>query len=375
MITIRQATLADKPHIFDFLEKAYDFQGRHKFPRRWEWEYKNNPFRNKDDLPVWLAVDEDKRIIGQICSMVEPLKVNQDVTIQLFWAVDLIVLPEYRNQKIGFLLSKALYEHNKNICALPMSKAFRHYLTEFSSKSINAVSVYQRLSWIDKESILEAVRSRTVNKKRVAYIPRLVKYLLLDRVLAGVINFYSCINNASLPQFNESEIEIKQVDKFDCSIDEFWAKVSPEYQVIIKRNSEFLNWKYVNQPFMDYKIFIAMKNSAISGYIILRHAAAPESNTGIIADIFTSPKDKTTINSLLKFAVEYFRHHKAKYIQAAHSNQSYKDAFIQFGFKQLRVVVPMFNSLIESEREELLRDNQEWFFGRSDHDWDQFPYS
>ena len=76
MIEIRQATLSDKERIFDFLANAYQEMSCYKYPERWEWEYQHNPFVKDQNLPIWIAVENGEKIVGQICVMVEPLKIG-----------------------------------------------------------------------------------------------------------------------------------------------------------------------------------------------------------------------------------------------------------------------------------------------------------
>ena len=83
MITIRRATLEDKPAIFAFLEKAYGDKARYKYPERWEWQFEKNPYKPNDELPVFIAVTEDGQVVGQSAAMYEPLKIEQEANPRL----------------------------------------------------------------------------------------------------------------------------------------------------------------------------------------------------------------------------------------------------------------------------------------------------
>ena len=124
MVEIRQATLADKQAIFEFLSKAYGELAQYKFPERWEWQFENNPFRKDDELPIWIAVDEEGNVAGQIGAMIEPLKIGAEI-YKLGWGVDAMLLPEYRGQKIGSKLYKADFEGNDIYIGLRMTETAR----------------------------------------------------------------------------------------------------------------------------------------------------------------------------------------------------------------------------------------------------------
>ena len=64
MTTIRQATLADKAAIFDFLRIAYARGSEFKFPDRWEWAFERNPF--VEGLPIWIAIAEGGAWSGRV---------------------------------------------------------------------------------------------------------------------------------------------------------------------------------------------------------------------------------------------------------------------------------------------------------------------
>ncbi len=97
MAVVRRATQADREAIFQFIQKAYPSRWQYKIPERWQWEYVDNPFLEGDELPVWIAVEDDggpgARVLGQTCALVEPLKIGSQV-YRAGWSVDTFLLPE-----------------------------------------------------------------------------------------------------------------------------------------------------------------------------------------------------------------------------------------------------------------------------------------
>ncbi len=125
---------------------------------------------------------------------------------------------------------------------------------------------------------------------------------------------------------------------------------------------------------MSYQKFIALRDGKPIGYIVLRIAAPPESNSGIIADLFILPEDDIGIRSMLAFAVQYFKQHQVRYIQGASSVDVYQKGFTALGFKKVKALVPLFHDGKNLVSEDLPEMKTGWFLGRSDHDWDQYPY-
>ena len=116
-IVIRQATLKDREAIWDFMRAAYEEDSpgvvQYKVPRRWNWQFADNPFvKDKEEgdlLPIWLAC-HGQEIAGQMCAM--PMRITiGGRTYDGGWGCDFIVLKKYRGLGIGWRLNQAYCEH------------------------------------------------------------------------------------------------------------------------------------------------------------------------------------------------------------------------------------------------------------------------
>jgi len=373
MIEIRRATRADKQAIFEFLPKAYADMSRYKFPARWEWQFEDSPFRNGEELPVWLAVDEKGEVVGQICTMVEPLKLGSETHL-LGWGVDAFLLPQCRGQGIGARLYEAALNDSSIYIGLRMTDGARRIQTALGCTPVDTVAVMSRVARFDSDYVFAASRCRLASGRMGRALLRLLHGLRLDWLVATLVNLTVGIQDLRLSFRASAEMEIKQIDEFDHTIDQFWSEVSPRYHAIVRRTSEYLNWKYVRQPHMNYQLFTAATRGRICGYVILRRTRPPESNSGIIADLLAPPDDTTTIHSLLAFAVRYFKHQNVNHISAASSVHTYEAALRALGFRRQKVWAPLLHSRVRTSAMQSTSGPGSWFFGRSDSDSDQFPY-
>lgn len=374
MITIRQANINDKIAIFEFLKKAFPENWQYKFPERWEWQFINNPFNDHESLPIYIAVDEDGTVAGQSCAMYEMLKVGDQI-YRLAWALDAFVLPQYRGRNLGYETLRINCESNDLWMGLIMAESSRHILTKLGCKPVDTVSIYKRLVWMDTRFLRDSFKLWIKNRKCDHLLERIFTFFHFDQFFQFLFNLGIWIKDISIGRTRDPAIEIKLVDRFDENADILWQKISSQFPVIIQRDSHFLNWKYVEQPHMDYKLFIALCSGDIRGYMILRKTRAPESNSGIIADLFVAPYDNQTIRSLLAFAVKYFKEMKVNFIHAATTTHEYKKNLIRFGFKEFKRARPLLHSNSDSPINEIIFKSENWFLGRSDHDWDQYPYA
>jgi len=76
----------------------------------------------------------------------------------------------------------------------------------------------------------------------------------------------------------------EEIDSFDNRFDELWKIGQTQFKLIGERNHEFLNWRFQNCDYIDYKKYIIKdrKTNAVFGYIVYRI----ESNTVNISDCF-----------------------------------------------------------------------------------------
>ncbi|HNB55270.1 MAG TPA: GNAT family N-acetyltransferase, partial [Anaerolineales bacterium] len=186
-ILVRQATLADKTALFDFLRQAYPERSQYKFPERWEWEFEKNPFARgtlfvRGRLPIWIALD-GVRVVGQSCALVEPLVVHGQET-RVGWGVDFFVLPEYRGQGLGTRLQQANDTSHEIFMSLSMAAAASRIKANIGLQPLPPVPLLMKIVRHDPESVLKTLAARTKLPEkliRVSGIHRLGASLLTQR--------------------------------------------------------------------------------------------------------------------------------------------------------------------------------------------------
>lgn len=365
--TIRRATLEDKPVIFAFLDQAYGVNAKDKYPERWEWQFEHNPYKPDNKIPVYIALNEEGKVVAQSAAVYEPLQIDgkrQDFA----WAVDAFVLEDYRGKNLGFETLRMNRDHHPIWMGMVMAPSSRHILTKLGCKEIESVSLFRKLIYVDKESIVRAAINDEGRLRWMAPVVSVVKKLHLDDFASKAINLVLNLRNPIRLAFYDKSIMINKIDHFGTKFDEFWQLVKSNYPVSIIRDSEFLRWKYELQPGLDYRVFTADYDGDMRGYMILR-SATEQDNTGIIADLLTFPNDTDVLNALVNFAIRYFRDEKMKYISAATSLACQMTAFESLGFKKYKEILPLLY-LVEDKFEQVFSSGM-WYLGRSDHDWDQ----
>lgn len=385
MITVRRAVPEDREAVFAFSKLAYPDRWQYKVPERWQWEYVDNPFLPDDRLPVWIAVDEDEhKVIGQTCAMVEPLKLG-DVITRVGWSVDTFLLPTYRGQGIGFQLQKANDEGNPVFMSLSMSGANRRIKAGLGSVPLEPVMSYTRLARFTPDSMRAAAVHRLAKgRTRLSrLISAAMRVTMVDRLSAGLLNLG--LDNRSARQLGRPSdpsaggLRFEPVSSFGAEIDRLWDELSPNYYAAVTRTSQYLNWKYVQQPFVKYTRLLALRGDTVCGYLIYRVGQPPERRVGILADFLIDPRDTAGLRALLAEGVRRLHADGAKDISAASTLSVYQKALVSLGFHPVKEVFAMFHCK-PGPADELSGVNCEqavepgsWLLGRGDHDWDQYP--
>ncbi|GAB4580928.1 MAG: hypothetical protein Fur0022_36730 [Anaerolineales bacterium] len=348
---VRQATLADQPALFEFLRQAYPERWQYKFPERWAWEFERNPFRG-NGLPIWIALD-GARIIGQSCALIEPLILHGQET-RVGWGVDFFVLPAYRGQGLGTRLQQANNASHEVFMSLSMAAAAARIKAQIGLQTLPPIPLFTKIVQHDPASVLATLIARTHLPEviiRRTGVHRLSASLLTAREARRAREF-------SPPR---AGVGLTPVERFGPEADALWQRLSPHFTALIRRDAEYLNWKYVDQPHVQYERYISEQ-----GYVIFRRARPPERNVGLILDVFANPADTATLRALLGHAIVQLQAQGIAYLQAASTLPAIQQILTAWGFKPTKTVTPMIRATGAIPQ-------TGWLLSKGDHDWDQFP--
>ena len=80
-------------------------------------------------------------------------------------------------------------------------------------------------------------------------------------------------------------LEIADISSFDDSFALFWDRVQHRSPIMVARDPAYLNWRFVDVPTREYKIFVARSVGQIRGFIVLRVAPLGQFSAGLIVDL------------------------------------------------------------------------------------------
>jgi len=293
----RQYRPGDEEEIIELLEMV--FNGWPHFDlncinlEHWNWKYKKNPLKMID---IELSLIDDK-IIGCYHRIPQRIKIGDEIAL-CHRGSDLAVHPDFRNMGIS---TKMIERFNEKYKEIGVQIVF-HF-------SINPILI---TSWEKKYSVFP---HDIVNLVKIKDIKLHLHMMKSENVLFKRIGFHTLkLINYLRNVFISSEslcslayINILEIKKFDYRIDDFWDEVSKQYNFIVERNKDYLNWRYCNHLGGDYLIKIAEKDGKILGYIVLRiNKSRQDYFLGYVIDILVLPDHLDVANALIIDAINYF---------------------------------------------------------------------
>ena len=99
-----------------------------------------------------------------------------------------------------------------------------------------------------------------------------------------------------------SELLIRDIHHFDHQVDKLWGEFSEEIAIAINRNSEYLNWRYINKPNENYKLKGYFEEGRLLGFIVYTNKEKHGGKVGYIMELIYSRNREDVGDELLKFA-------------------------------------------------------------------------
>ncbi len=80
-----------------------------------------------------------------------------------------------------------------------------------------------------------------------------------------------------------------------------WERVSPRLDLAVRRDSAYLNWKFIEPPHVRYSVAILRRDDEPHGYAVYRHLREPQGRVTQIVDFLADPDDERGLKTLLRW--------------------------------------------------------------------------
>ncbi|MFX0134334.1 MAG: GNAT family N-acetyltransferase [Candidatus Hodarchaeota archaeon] len=215
-----------------------------------EWKNRKNPFENADKYTFLM---KDKETIISQYAVVPKIFIIYGKEYKCIQSLGTMTHPAYRGLGIFPYLAKIAYEY---------AKRKGHSFVYGFPNEISEQYFKVKLNWT---------------------------------IFSKLNLFYKDLSSSMLPKIDDDNYIIKEIEVFDEKVNKLWNKIKPFLPIIIKKDKDYLNWRFVNHPSENYKKYIVLNNTnrKICAYFILKKFKDKNNNlNGHIIDFLIDPKDK-----------------------------------------------------------------------------------
>jgi hypothetical protein len=243
---------------------------------RWEWQHQRNP-ANPSRVPgIWVA-REGPTIIGHYPTV--PVRVSlKGLEVDGAWGAEALVAPERDSQDLGGALLRASDRNSGAVLAIGLSADMRARL--------------DRLRWPDSQTLPCLVKPLTRRAIRLPHLPT-----PLNRLISGLTYPLVQVMARSQPLWAECE----PIRRFDSTFTALWERLAPKFDLAVRRDAPYLNWRYVEPPHIRYSIVALKRQGVLHGYAVYRHRHEPLGRVTMLVDFLVDPDDVSGFKTLLRW--------------------------------------------------------------------------
>jgi hypothetical protein len=278
---------------------------------RWEWQYRRNPNNPGGEPEIWIA-REGTALVGQYATMPVKLSVQRQ-EIKGSWGMDVMVAPERQRQGLGEVLFRTWDRNVGASLGLGLSDA--------------SYRLFQKLRWPDVGPVpclVKPLSRRAFRHPRwPVAINRLVSALTFPLVML-------------IARTRPLRAEVRMVPRFDDSFTELWEALAPKFDVAVRRDAAYLNWKFATAPHVRYSIAVLIREGKTAGYAVYRHTHESRGRVTLLVDFLADPEDETGFNTLLRWVDREAREADSDKIRAFALHGAFRRLLRKSGYFQVK---------------------------------------
>jgi hypothetical protein len=243
---------------------------------RWDWQHRRNPYNSTGQPGIWVA-REGPTVVGQYPTL--PVRISlKGLEVEGAWGTDAMVAPERDRQGLGEALIRAWDRNSGAVLALGLSPASR--------------AVLDLLHWPESNVVPCLVKPLTRRAVRLPNLPTPV-----NRFISAITFPFVQIAARSRPLRTECE----PIRRFDSSFTALWERLAPKFDLAVRRDAPYLNWRYIEPPHVRYSVVAVKRQGEVQGYAVYRHRHEPLGRVTLLVDLLVDPDDVSGLKTLLRW--------------------------------------------------------------------------
>jgi GNAT superfamily N-acetyltransferase len=278
---------------------------------RWDWQYSRNPNNPGQEPEIWIA-REGPALVGQYATMPVRLSLGGR-EIQGSWGMDVMVAPERQRQGLGEVLFRTWDRHVGASLGLGLSEP--------------SYRLFQKLRWPDVGPVPCYVKPLTRRALRRPEWP-----LAVNRIVSAVTLPIVKIVARSRPL----RAEVRLLHRFDDSFTALWESIASRFDLAVRRDAAYLNWKFTSAPHVRYSIAALRRDERNIGYALYRHVHESRGRVTLLVDFLTDPDDEDGFGTLLGWVDREARRADSDKIRTFAINDAFGRVLKKSGYFQVK---------------------------------------
>jgi hypothetical protein len=305
MADIERFTPDDRRGIEQLHRRTLGNEAAERLRLHWDWA-RRNPAAGTEP-PYWV-VREGPTLIA--ASPLMPVRVSVfGSEIAGTWSSDPLVVAERQRQGLGGSLLRAWDRGTGVALGAALSHATRARLDE--------------MRWPKAQPMTCLVKPISRRAFRIPTWP-----VAINRLVSAIT--LPVVRIVSRTQPLKEEVEV--VRRFDARVDRLWEKLAGRFSLAVRRDSRYLNWKYVDVPHVRYTIALLRRGEDVEGYVVYRHLREPQGRVTQIVDLVADPADERGIRTLANWVDREARMEDSDKIRCYVTHASFRRVLRRSGY-------------------------------------------
>jgi hypothetical protein len=243
---------------------------------RWDWQHRRNPYNPTGQPGIWVA-REGPTVIGHYPTL--PARVSlKGLEVDGSWGTGALVAPERDSTGIDEALLRTWDRNSGAVLTLGVAGGSK--------------SVVERLHWPAAHTLPTLVKPLTRRAVRLPNWPNSI-----NRIVSAVTLPVVQIVSRSRPLRAECE----PIRRFDTTFTALWERLAPKFDLAVRRDAPYLNWRYIEPPHVRYSVVALKRQGEVHGYAVYRHRHEPLGRVTMLVDFLVDPDDVAGLKTLLRW--------------------------------------------------------------------------
>jgi len=298
----------------------------------WEWKFRG---KNPAGKPLMIYADNDSEIVGHFAAIPMKYWIDGESVIGSH-SVAMMIDPKWQNRGLIKYVSDKLIQQLEE----------QEISFTYGYPNDNAYELHIKLLGY------EQIAQQKLYTKRIS------------------------LNDDGKGDLDCGPLTWKKILKFGDETNDLWEKSKNDYEVIVERKSDFLNWRYLERPDVPYYAYGAFNGNMLEGYCVLKLYQEGQTLRGHFIDLFTSIDNRSCGSVLIRQGLQFFKEMKANEVtlwmqgcpfmrDLLHEHEFSEGGISRGGWPDsTRPMVCRFN--IEKEKYQALLVEKDWYFTMGD---------